>query len=151
MIIIDAILHAIWPKKETNESDRLFQWRQTVSASIIAGGCVMIFYGSWAAGYLAYLGISGFVTEVQFKQAQEILVSIRVNQIENRIVMERKDQCVALMEGNSAAMNKSYFAVQEQLQMYFAATKREYRLPECAELLPSTPSAPEAGPIPRGR
>lgn len=150
-MVFQDLISAIWPKvPDAQESTVMFQWRQNVAIGLILGGCAMTLQMAWFLGGLAWLGISGFATAAEAQSTNQIVMAIREDQITNAIVAARTRQCVAIMEGNAFAMQDSFERVRAQLATYYKTTKKEFpKLPECAELLPSAPNAPVAGPIPR--
>ena len=137
--IVRSIAFALLPVPDQHnpEPEALLRWRYAVAASIIVLGGIEVAFILAAVGYLSFVGINGYASTADIaplvRQGQET----RITQIETRITNDRILQCQAIMESNQAAMNYSYFRLQEDVDAYTAAAKRGPRIPDCGELIPA--------------
>jgi hypothetical protein len=149
--IIKRIAFSLLPVPAHNsvEPDEIFKWRQTVAAAIIIEGLILMSFIATALGYLTFAGITGFASTADLAPLVKQGHETRITQIETRITNDRTLQCQAIMERNQAAMNYSYYRLQEDVDAYHAVTNLPPRIPECNELIPVAADAVINAPTPR--
>lgn len=125
------------PEHGSSESDAVFRWRQSVALAIVVLAGVEVMFILLALGYLSFMGLNGFASVADIQPLVKQGMETRITQIETRITADRTLQCQAIMQGNQAAMNYSYFRLQEDVDAYKSASSYSPRIPGCDELIPS--------------
>lgn len=87
----------------------------------------------WVCGFLAGLGIaSPFAKAEESKAVNDMVLDLRVQILETSLLDARLRQCKA-----DTPETKQYYyeRLQEKMNQYFNITGRNYKPPQCAEIL----------------
>lgn len=132
--MFEAFWSWLFPEPGPDEAKQVFRWRQAVSLAILLLGGAVVVEDSLAWGVVPVL-YPGFASASQVSGVWNSLVEVRASQVERSIREARERQCNAQIEGNMDALQFATQMLNVSLDDYQRAVKREYRVPECAELV----------------
>lgn len=122
------------PEESSPEQTR--QWRRSVSVAVIATGALTV-ANTWLMWGLfpVSLVFSGFATNVEAVEVQQLVKDIRVSQLENQLRELRVQQCIAQTEGNATALRLATSGLTEKGNAFWKLTGRVYTPESCDTLL----------------
>lgn len=98
-------------------------------------GVIMATFIALSFGLFTFL-FSGFASAAAVGDLTKQNTEFRITQLETQIDTARERQCRAMVEGNAEAAKFARDRMQEKINSYFLLQRREYRVPDCNELLP---------------
>lgn len=132
--MFEAFWSWLFPEPAQGEAKQVFRWRQAVSLAILILGGAVALEDVLAWGFVPVI-YPGFASASQVKGVWNSLVEVRASQVERSILDARERQCNAQREGNVDALQFVTQRLNENLLSYQQVAKRDYRVPECSELV----------------
>lgn len=135
MSIASDIGKALIPSRGTGEDEHVFRWRMLAALTIWGTFMSLWIVTALAFGFIQVFGFTGFATQAEAQQVQQLVKEIRVSQLENALREHRVQQCQAQMESNQAALNLATTQLREKGNLYWQLTGRVYMPETCDALL----------------
>lgn len=99
------------------------------------------FHVSQARGFLQWAGLTGYVTEIQLQNVEQLIRQTREDQLVQQILEHTRRYCQAFDANDYSGMAFAFEALQQARSKFFQLTRREYPQLMCS--MSAQPARPE--------